>query len=94
MGALHMNLNPGDSLISVIQCHLWEGMCKQAEYCLGVTCGVCSFSGRKLFQGPHSPGFVPTVAPAALSSGSLRHHVLCILTAISAMRKSRLRNIK
>lgn len=42
-----MNLNSGDSLVSLILCHFYEGMCQQAKYCLGATCGLCSFSGRK-----------------------------------------------
>lgn len=79
MGALHMNLNPENSLISFIQCHLWEGMCKQAEYCLVGTCGVCSFSGRKSFPrasftwlcahcGPSSPELWQPQTPCPLHS--------------------------
>lgn len=74
IGALCVDLNSGDSLMSFIQCHFWEGMCNQAEeYHLGVTYRL---QAGNLFQGPPVPSSVPTVAWAAPSSSSLTPHPL------------------
>lgn len=89
--ALNVDLNSENSLMSFIQSHLWKGTYKQAEeYNLGVINGVCCFSGRKFFPSP-APGFVPNMYHTARSPG-LTNPALCILTAISTMRKSRLKH--